>query len=268
MAHRRAGRKRRFSDQTPVVQSEQPLKELLCDLATVLLPLGITPRALSDISREAFVLAAAATAKLRNGKINQSRVSAQTGLTRAHVRQILSGSARHLTALRGRAPIELAANGWRNDRAFTGPSGKPKRLPIAGPEGSFAALARKYAPDVPHRALLRELERTGLTIVRGGQVHLRSSRIESRQRVLTPTRCNRLSKGAIHRFTFSRGDATDPRTGRDEFRRLANLLSAFKQDTKAGLRRSSKSRGHGTLFVLTLILSEPETRGRDVATRR
>jgi hypothetical protein len=268
MAHRRAGRKRHFSDQTPVVQSEQPLKELLCDLATVLLPLGITPKALSDLSREAFVLAAAATAKLRNGKINRSRISAQTGLTRAHVRQILSGSARHSTALRGRAPIELAADGWRSDSAFTGPSGKPKRLPIAGPEGSFAALARQYAPDVPHRALLRELERTGLAIVRGGQVRLRSSRTKSGIRVLTPTMCNRSSIGAIHRFAFSRGDATDPRTARDEFRRLANLLSTFKQETKAGLRRSSKSRDHGTLFVLTFILPEPETRGRDLATRR
>jgi len=268
MAHHRVGRKRRFSDLGSIVQSDEAsLKEVLFQLATVLLPLGVTPRTLSNLSSEAFVHAAAATAKLRNGKINQSRVSAQTGLTRAHVRQILSGNNRHSRVVRGRTPIELATNGWRSDRAFTGASGQPKPLPITGSKGSFVALARKYARDVPHRALLCELERVGMVIVSNGRVRLESSRTKGGVRVLTSTTRNFARIEAIHRFTFSRDDATDGRIARREFKRLASLLSKFKHtlNAKASLPPSGHRRGRDALFVLTLILSEAEKPNRAFA---
>lgn len=261
MARRHVERKIRLLDPGAIGKSEESsLKQLVCDLATVLLPLGVTPRLLSDLSREAFVRAAAATARLRNGKINQSRVSAQTGLTRAYVRQVLRGRSRHPTAARGRTPIELVTNGWKSDRALTSPSGKPKALPINGPGPSFFALAETYSPDVPYRALLCELERKGIAIVKDGQVRLRSSKTKGQSPVLTLKARGRVPGGAIHRFTFSRGEGTDPRIIRGEFRRLANLLSSLKHmlDAKDGLLRTGKRRDRDALVVLTLILSQAE----------
>ena len=259
---RHLGPQGRLSDPLSVAEPEEALRELLLDLASLLLTWGVTPRALSDLCSQAFVHAAATTAKLRNGKINQSRVSAQTGLPRAHVRQILSGSTHHSAAVGRESPIELAINGWRSDRAFRSPSGRAKALPITGSKGSFVALARKYAPDVPHRALLRELERTGVAVVSAGLVHLRLSRSEGRGRVLTHRTSRRAPIGVIHRFRFTRGHRTEPRIAGEEFSRLANVISQFKRvlDAEAGLRKR-KMRNHDASFVLTLTPLETEVSG-------
>ena len=68
------------------------LQELMRELAFILLARGMTPRDFSELSRLAFVQAAAARSKLRNGRVNHSRVAAQTGLTRADVKRLLDRS--------------------------------------------------------------------------------------------------------------------------------------------------------------------------------
>jgi hypothetical protein len=47
--------------------------------------------------------------------------------------------------------------GWRNDADFLDSGGRPKALAYIDPGASFSALARKYAKDIPPRALLNEL---------------------------------------------------------------------------------------------------------------
>jgi hypothetical protein len=226
MIHRPAIRKTPPAHPGSAVHSQDTsLKELLHDLAAVL-PLGITPKAFATISREAFVLAAARSAKLRNGKINQSRVSAQTGLARADIRRILSADNRRSITIQPKAPIELACIGWTSDRAFLDRSRRPKQLPINGRRSSFASLAKKYAPDVPHRALLRELERTGAVVVRDGKVRLTAPAAKKQR---ASALAEREPIQAIHRFTFGRGEAdTDAGTGKSESERLLKLLKAFK----------------------------------------
>ena len=150
------------------------LQELLTELAFVLLPRGMTPKRFSDMVRAAFVRVAADMSRLRNGKVNHSRVAAQTGLSRADVKRLL----RHdvfASAHLSQTPVERVIEGWRTDRAFTARAGKPKRLNVSGPRSSFAQLVQKYGGDVPPRAVLDELRRIGAAVDVNGSVLLRAS---------------------------------------------------------------------------------------------
>ena len=72
-------------------------------------------------------------------------------------------------------PMERVIGGWRSDRRFTNGAGNPRTLRISGSEPSFILLARKYAGDIPYRAVLDELLRIRAVDVRGDSVHLRKS---------------------------------------------------------------------------------------------
>lgn len=137
------------------------LQSLLSELALVLLPRGMTPRRFSELARYAFVRAAADISRLRNGRVNYSRVAAQTGLTRADVKRLLHRNAREASKGGGNTAVERVINGWRTDGEFAVRLGRAKPLRIAGRRGSFAQLVRKYGGDVPHRAVLDELRRIG-----------------------------------------------------------------------------------------------------------
>ena len=148
------------------------MQEFLTELALVLLPRGMTPKRFSELARCAFVNAAADISRLRNGRVNHSRVAAQTGLTRADVKRLLRYSGLTSPTL-GQTPVEKVIHGWRADRRF-GVRGRPRALAISGPRASFADLVRKYGGDVPHRAVLDELQRIGAVRSYGGRVSLRS----------------------------------------------------------------------------------------------
>ena len=157
------------------------LKSLLSELALVLLPRGMTPRRFSELARYAFVRAAADISRLRNGRVNYSRVAAQTGLTRADVKRLLHRNAREANKGGGNTAVERVINGWRTDGQFTVRLGRPKPLRITGRRGSFAQLVKKYGGDVPHRAVLDELRRIGAVRDIPGAVQLRRS-LDLRQR--------------------------------------------------------------------------------------
>jgi hypothetical protein len=151
----------RSEKSSPVsVRGASVLQELLTELAFVLLPRGMTPKRFGELARSAFVQAAADMSKLRNGKVNHSRVAAQTGLSRADVRRLLRTNV--FDSVRSdQTPVKRVINGWRTDRKFANRDGRPKRLRISGSSLSFASLVKKYGGDVPHRAVLDELRRIG-----------------------------------------------------------------------------------------------------------
>jgi hypothetical protein len=163
----------RFSPAT--TRGAAALQDLITELAFVLLPRGMTPRRFSDLARSAFVHAAADISRLRNGKVNHSRVAAQTGLTRADVKRLLKHDAFE-PKNRGRSAVERVIDGWRADRAFATRTGQPKRLRIGAGKASFARLVSKYGGDIPHRAVLDELRRIGAVIDSDGHVVLQISR--------------------------------------------------------------------------------------------
>jgi hypothetical protein len=155
------------------------LQELLTELAFVLLPRGMTPRRFDELARFAFVRAATEMSRLRNGRVNYSRVAAQTGLSRADVKRLLKSDVFKSRRL-AHSPIERVVNGWRTDRRFANRPGRPTKLRIAGPNASFASLVRKYGGDVPHKAVLDELRRIDAVTDDGTSVWLKTPILRKR----------------------------------------------------------------------------------------
>lgn len=150
------------------------LQNLLTEFALVLLPSGMTPKWFGELARSAFVRAAADISRLRNGRVNHSRVAAQTGLTRADVKRLLKQKAFEASK-RGLTAVEKVIEGWRTDPEFVSRPGQSKQLRISGRRGSFAHLVKRYGGDVTHRAVLDELRRIGAVQDSGGTVELRRS---------------------------------------------------------------------------------------------
>jgi Family of unknown function (DUF6502) len=147
------------------------LQQLLREFASALLPRGMTPKFFGELARSAFVQAAAEKSLLQNGRVNQSRVAAQTGLSRADVKRLLRLSAPNQDL--DQAPVQRVLNGWCRDRLFTDHRGQAKRLTISGRRPAFRRLAQKYAGDIPYRAVLNELDDMGAVEVTSRHVWLR-----------------------------------------------------------------------------------------------
>jgi len=167
------GRTRRKSEAL-ILRGTAVLQEFLAELAFALLPRGMTPRGFGELARFAFVRAATEMSRLRNGRVNYSRVAAQTGLSRADVKRLLKTDSFDSRRIPN-APTERVVNGWRTDPRFSQRPGRPKGLRIAGPRESFASLVRKYGGDVPPRAVLDELRRIRAVTDDGKRVWLKTS---------------------------------------------------------------------------------------------
>jgi hypothetical protein len=147
--------------------------ELLTEIADLLLSYGITPAQLHALMERAFVQAAARGARLKNGRINYSRVAAKTGLRRASVRVLLrTGSTTLLTP----NPLQQLVQGWRTDVDFLDSAGKPRILTFGSKQDAFARLARRYARDIPKHALIQELLAADLATSRGNALRLHRSK--------------------------------------------------------------------------------------------
>jgi hypothetical protein len=110
-----------------------------------------------SLATRAFGDAASDISRMRNGRVNQSRVAALTGLTRGETRRVIAGVR---TTSAGRQPrTQRVINAWRSDESYLDASGRPLPLRIGGSRSPFATLVRKSAGDVPYTALLAELRR-------------------------------------------------------------------------------------------------------------
>jgi hypothetical protein len=159
------------------------LQTLLVELAALLVPRGVTPTRFNELAKRAFVHAAAEMSKFRNGKVNQSRVAVLTGLRRAEVRELL-GAAVSATRANSmdQSAVETVMAGWCADKRYLDEHGEPGRLLVKGSKASFAWLVKQYGGDVPHRAVLNELCRLGITRQVGQYVEVRAlSALRQRQ---------------------------------------------------------------------------------------
>jgi hypothetical protein len=92
-----------------------------------------------------------------------------TGLTRADVRQLLSESPLNSKSSRW-APraSETVLAGWTTDPDFLDSNGKPRSLHYADGGTGFSELVRRYARDIPPRAMLNELLDSNLVVEADG----------------------------------------------------------------------------------------------------
>lgn len=86
-----------------------------------------------------------------------------TGISRREVAQIRDQLPDQVESPVGRrgSRISEILTAWYMDEEFTD-AGQPKDLPPTGPLGSLASLLKRYAGDLPHSALRKEMLQQGL----------------------------------------------------------------------------------------------------------
>ena len=136
-------------------------------------------------AKQAYVEAAIEDLFPIDSRINISRLSVATGLTRKEVSLLVDKPKRRKVRLAPRAKEQRATRvlrGWRIDPRFHKRSGEPAQLPLRAGGKAFALLVKIYGGDVTPTSVLRELERmgavsvtpSGLLRMRGGSRRLHS----------------------------------------------------------------------------------------------
>jgi hypothetical protein len=261
----------------PSMRGTSNLQELLRELAFALLPRGMTPKTFGELSRSAFVQAAADRSRLRNGRINHSRVAAQTGLTRADVKRLLNRDMSAESLASPETPVEKVINGWRCDPQFSNGRGTPRPLTITGKRPSFSALARKYAGDVPHRAVLDELRRMKAVLTSLEHVQLRAQaqlRIRHSFGFLSPVmpvlidglriaseKLRTDPSTSIQRLLIPINTDVDLAFVRERCRSTAKAMLdglAYSLDVQGKLKK--RKRGASYFYAVTILLTESRTK--------
>ena len=139
-------------------------RHLLVPVVRFLLRHGVTWDEFGELSKAVYVKVARDDYGLEGRPTNSSRVALLTGLSRrevARVRDRLLDGDEPASAAEGNR-ISRILTGWHIDPEFTDVSGRPKLLPAAGGTGSLASLLGKYAGDLPHVAIRKEMRKRGL----------------------------------------------------------------------------------------------------------
>ncbi|MCE5264415.1 MAG: DUF6502 family protein [Deltaproteobacteria bacterium] len=135
---------------------------ILVPLVRMLLRQGVSYGTFADLAKWVYVDVAMQEFGIDRRKQSTSRVSILTGLSRkevTRVRQIprpddLANAERY-----NRAARVIAA--WRREADFLDADGRPALLSMSGRGATFSELARRFSGDVPARAILDELIRSG-----------------------------------------------------------------------------------------------------------
>jgi hypothetical protein len=140
--------------------AETALTALLDVLASILVPLEITPTRLAQIARVSFIKASALSARIQSsGRPHLARIAALTGLSRAEVKRVVSTNFKLAAREPDSATRALRVlSAWRTSKVYSR-TGKGVGLRITGPSPSFESLCRDHSGDIPYRVILTELER-------------------------------------------------------------------------------------------------------------
>jgi hypothetical protein len=132
-------------------------RHLLHPLVRILLRHGISYGEFADSVRGAYIDIAQNELVPPDRPQTDARIAILTGLTKQDVFRIrtLDGEGEGV----GLNRIARVLQGWSQDPQYLGPYGLPLEVPFSGGRLSFEELVRRYAGDVPARALLEELLR-------------------------------------------------------------------------------------------------------------
>jgi hypothetical protein len=136
----------------------EALRHLLAPIVRVLLRNGVTWNEFEQIGKELFVEVARSDYGVHGRPTNTARVALLTGLSRrevTRVKAVLVGEKQRAAPAPTRISEILA--GWHLDTDFRDADGTPRVLPVEG-ERSITTLFKRYAGDMPHGAVLGELE--------------------------------------------------------------------------------------------------------------
>jgi hypothetical protein len=139
---------------------------LLRPLARVLLRHGVTAHQFGKMAEAAFVAAADDVLREQARSASYSRISSLTGIHRHAVSAVKAALDADEFALLGskdyqRNRLARVLGGWFEHPDFTDRDGRPRRLPLHGPEPSFSELVRRFSGDIYPGIILDELQRAG-----------------------------------------------------------------------------------------------------------
>jgi hypothetical protein len=154
------------------------LANMLLPLSRVLMKqdLGAGPLVLA--AKLAYLRAAVETIPPRGTRVNVSRLSVATGMTRKEIAFLLKNTERTKEPVLPKIASEQRAlrvlRGWTSDPRFKTRNGRPAQLRLRGGASDFSTLVRTYGGDVTSASVLKELERIDLVErSRQGKVRLR-----------------------------------------------------------------------------------------------
>src|SRR6185312_8868369 len=158
---------------------EDTLPNLLLPVARLLVRGGIGIDELVRAAKRAYLRAAMQVVVRQDGRVNISRLSVVTGMTRKEIAALLGNSQESGGAApkkRGQQRALRVLKGWMTDPRFRNSRGYPDKIGFRGSKKSFALLVKLYGGDVTPKAVLRELERMEIVeVTKAGALRLRAS---------------------------------------------------------------------------------------------
>jgi hypothetical protein len=275
------------------------LVALLAPVSRLTLTAGVGIDQLVRAAKQAYVEAAIEELFSVDSRVNISRLSVATGLTRKEVALLVvkpKGRKGHRAPRIKEQRAMRVLRGWRTDARFHGRGGTPAQLPMRGVGKAFSSLVKLYGGDVTPISVLRELERMGaVSTTRAGLLRMRASngllRSHAPQHLLevarllgdfTGTLAQSPSQNNAPAF-FGFRDCTVTSSDdsalfqRTFSRRAAALLESFDQwrDSRGVVRKSSESRARvgigvylvsqGGLKLIPAVNPLPRARSRRAA---
>jgi Family of unknown function (DUF6502) len=133
-------------------------------VVSLMLRCGVTWKELSELLRVVCVEVASEDYGKHGRPANISRIAILTDMSRRDVRRarelLEKESGTELEALYRMSRATQVLSGWYRDPDYIDAKGRPKLLPVTGPD-SVESLLRRYAPDIPPTAMLKELKSVG-----------------------------------------------------------------------------------------------------------
>ena len=243
------------------------LSVTLLPIARMMLRNGFGAGELVSAAKQASVRAALIEVIPLGSRVNVSRLSVATGLTRKEIASLL-GRKLQAKSILSKPTLEQRAwrvlRGWYIDPKYRGRNGRLAALPFGGKQRTFSSLVKRYGGDVTPLSVLRELERIRVvTKTRSGTLRLHSRALHSRSLVIqqiaelarifrdfAATVTDVESEGNSQRVYFGFKDAIVPWADqaalfhRTFAERGAILLESFEQWLKSqsrGTRKASRS---------------------------
>lgn len=237
------------------------LSAVLLPIARLLLRNGFGAGELTYAAKQASVEAALLEVIPIGSRVNISRLSVATGLTRKEISTLLGRGIQPRSAPSKSAREQRAwrvLRGWHTDPKYREANGRPAALLFAGKQGTFTSLVRRYGGDVTPRSVLRELERmkvvsrtaAGTLRLHPKALHSRSLLMEQLLDVARAFGDFAATVSSVHGLNtqgfFGFKEGTVPSTDqaalfqRTFAERSANLLDSFEQWRKGQTRVSGK----------------------------
>jgi len=246
----------------------QALRRLLRPVVRVLLRNGLTWGEFAEIGKEVFVDVARADYGVQGRPTNTARVALMTGLSRHEVtrlKNVLTGARSRDERQPNRISQILSA--WHTDGDFLDAAGSPRVLPPVGEGPSVATLLRRYAGNIPHGAVMKELEQLGLV-----EQANTGFRVKARQYIRSAADPDLMRQAGValhdHGTTIAHNlDAN--RTEPARFERMATQVALPQRHVRAFRELLERE---GTAFLekidvwLTARAARERTRGRVVRT--